>query len=117
MTSNHFLLPLFALIPQTVLAQLPIPNWKMVESLDTNKNDRITLEEFASDAAIFQAIDANQDQAITRAEVAEARKKTPPAPILNEEAPKLSALDPKTGKMVSLRARDRPYALIFGTHT
>ena len=89
----------------------------MVESLDANKDDRITLEEFASDTAIFQAIDENEDQVITQAEVSKARKKTPPAPVLNEQAPKLSALDPKTGKKVPLHGRDRPYALIFGTHT
>ena len=117
MISNGSTLLLFALLPQTLLAQLPIPNWKMVESLDTNKDDKVTLEEFASEAAIFQAIDENQDQAITRAEVTEARKQTPPAPVLHEIAPRLSALDPETGKMVPLHGRDRPYALIFGTHT
>ena len=80
MISNRLTLLFFAFLSQTLFAQLPIPNWKMVESLDSNKDDTITLEEFASAPAIFRAIDVNQDQAITRAEVIKARKKSPPAP-------------------------------------
>lgn len=117
MIPNRSMLLLFVFFPQVSFTQPPIPDWKMVESLDTNKDDRITLEEFVSAPTVFQAIDVNQDQVITRTEVLRARKKSPQAPVLHETAPKLSALDPGTGKMIPLHGRDRPYALIFGTHT
>lgn len=96
---------------------MPIPTWKMVESVDANANDKITLGEFPGDPAIFHSIDLNQDDVITRDEVTKARKASPPAPVLNEPALELTALDPKTGKLVELHGRDRPFALIFGTHT
>ena len=105
------------LLSQPLLAEYPIPNWKMVESLDSDQNDKISMEEFASAPAIFRAIDKNEDQVITKSEVRFARKRIPPAPKTAEIAPKISAMDLKTKQPVALHGRERAFALIFGTHT
>jgi len=89
----------------------------MVESFDSDQDDKISLEEFISAPAIFRAIDRNEDQVITKAEVRIARKQVPPAPKEGEAAPKVGAVDLKMKNAVSLHGRDRPFALIFGTHT
>ncbi|MEM9079641.1 MAG: hypothetical protein AAGC74_03000 [Verrucomicrobiota bacterium] len=100
-----------------LLAQLPIPDWKMVHSLDSDQNDRISLAEFHSDPAIFKLIDSNNDDEITFEEVQAARKQTPAPPQLDDPAPKLTALDTLTNRPVPLHNRERPFALIFGTFT
>ena len=117
MISDRSTLLLFALCSQTLFAPLTIPNWKMVQSMDADHSGEISREEFLSSDKVFHAIDQNKDGNITFKEVEKARKSTPAAPRLGEVVPKLTTLDPKTGKPVDLHHRDRPFALIFGTHT
>lgn len=97
--------------------QLPIPNWKMLESMDSDKNDLISKKEFLSSDRIFKVIDTNEDGHLSADELKVARKSTPPAPKVGELAPDLQAYHPATGEMVKLSGRKRPFALIFGTHT
>lgn len=47
----------------------------MVESLDSDQNNKITLAEFTSEPNIFESIDTNNDQALTLLEVKAAYKK------------------------------------------
>jgi len=97
--------------------EIPIPNWKMLESMDSDKNNLISKEEFLSSQKIFKSIDTNQDELLSLHELKEARKSTPPSPKVGEKVPDLQAYNPLTGKMVKLSNRTRPFALIFGTHT
>ena len=89
----------------------------MVESLDSDLNNQITLAEFASEPKIFNAIDTNKNQGLTRTEVKAAYKKNLPIPKVKEPAPEVTALDAETRKRVSFFNREKPFALIFGTHT
>ena len=79
-----------------LLIDLPFPNWKMVESLDSDQNNKITLAEFTSEPNIFESIDTNNDQVLTQLEVKAAYKKNLPIPKIAEPAPEVSAYDPKT---------------------
>jgi len=102
--------PLWADVP-------PIPNWKMIHSLDSDHSGQISLSEFHSSKKIFTFIDSNKDGLLSKPEVRAAEKLSPPPPEPGENTPLLSALDPQTGKPVNLFNRERPFALIFGTHT
>ena len=95
----------------------PVPTWKMLESMDIDKNDLITKEEFISSDKIFDFIDINNNGQISAKELQVARKTSPSPPKVGDEAPTIKAYDPVSNKMVNLSKRDRPYALIFGTHT
>ncbi|MGI9240057.1 MAG: hypothetical protein ACR2RV_04620 [Verrucomicrobiales bacterium] len=96
---------------------LPIPNWKMVQSMDSDRSGTVSRKEFLSSREVFDFIDQDRDGALTRKEVLGARKSTPAPPETGDPAPPISALDPSSGKSVKLHERDRPFALIFGTHT
>jgi len=112
---------LTGLITLSVSAQdsstTPIPTWKMLESVDIDKDDKITKQEFLSSDKVFTAIDKNKDGHLTATELSIARKSTPPAPKVGDKAPDVKALDPITGEMILLSQRKKPLALIFGTHT
>lgn len=97
--------------------RLPIPTWKMVRSLDSDKNGFITPAEFHSSDEVFKKIDQDADDRITHEEIIAARKKASPAPVVGAQAPKVSALNPKTKQLVDLAQLKRPTALLFGTHT
>jgi len=64
--------------------QLPVPNWKMLESMDSNKNDLISRDEFLSSNKVFNFIDQNKDQQLSEKELDIARKSTPAAPKVGE---------------------------------
>ena len=100
-----------------LLAQLPIPTWKMAKSLDSNHDDRVSLAEFHGDDAIFHHIDSDDDLFLTLEEIRVARKQCPEPPQLGDVVPKLTALALKTKEPISLHNRERPFALIFGTFT
>ena len=95
----------------------PVPTWKMLKSMDIDKNDLITKEEFISSNSIFDFIDKDSNGELSAEELRIARKTIQPVPQVGEPAPTIKAYDPISGKIVSLSNRDKPYALIFGTHT
>jgi len=96
---------------------LAIPNWKMTQSMDSDQSGSISKKEFIGSAEVFKFIDKNKDGAITIHEVTRARKSTLAPPKVGDPAPSVSALDPKAEKVIKLYKRERPFALIFGTHT
>jgi len=114
---TKIILLLTALSVSTSAESLPIPTWKMLESMDIDKNDLITKEEFISSDKIFDFIDKDSNGELSATELRAARKTSHPVPKVGEPAPTIKAYDPISGKIVSLSNRDKPYALIFGTHT